>query len=306
MMYWTSERGIARWNMHSGSQEWIVEADLRRPGGIAIDEAEGKLYWTHFDWGYPRQKSTTYRSNLDGSDLEAWKYNGGNGLVNIDIDPQDRMIYSTGSDAGSDTFGFIVGGSALDAPDDWSRSFRSQAGKLGLYGPYEVVMDPIRRKLYFIDVEGLKSLDILPDSEGAAEMVYLLEEMTGYRDNGSPQGVFDLEMDYMHGVIYWSATGNLLGIGRSRLADGKEGISLFMEVPAQQIAVDSEKEEIYWAKESVRFSERHLRGFRRTWLSVDVPGFRDEMAGELMECHASWAAPAGARPAPRPGPCSRL
>lgn len=275
MMYWTSERGIARWNMHSGSQEWIVEADLRRPGGIAIDEAEGKIYWTHFDWGYPGQKSTTYRSNLDGSDLEAWNYNGGNGLVNIDIDPQDRKIYSTGYAPGSDTHGFIVGGSALDAPDDWSRSFRSQANGLGLYGPYEVVMDPIRRKLYFIDVEGLKSLDILPDSEGAAEMVYLLEEMTGYRDNGSPQGVFDLEMDYMHGVIYWSATG---GIGRSRLADGKEGISLFMEVPAQQIAIDSEKEEIYWAKDGEIFRTT-LEGLPSD-LVVDVPGFRDEMAGE--------------------------
>ena len=277
MMYWTSERGIARWNMHSGSREWIVEADLRRPGGIAVDEAERKIYWTHFDWVYPG-KSTTYRSNLDGSDLEAWQYNGGNDLVNIDIDPQDRRIYSTAHVSGSDTFYFIVGGSALDDPDDRSRSFRSQANGLGLYGPYEVVVDPIRRNLYFMDVEGLKSLDIR-DTEGTAEIVYPLEEMKGYRDDGSPQGVFDLEMDYLHGVIYWSAPG---GIGRSRLADGKEGISLFMEVPARQIAVDSEKEEIYWARNGEIYRTT-LEGHPSD-LVIDVTGFRDEMAGEEV----SW------------------
>ena len=50
---------------------WIVEADLRRPGSIAIDEIAERVYWTH--------QAVIHRSNLDGTDLEVYSRAAGSG-----------------------------------------------------------------------------------------------------------------------------------------------------------------------------------------------------------------------------------
>ncbi|MCY3735910.1 MAG: T9SS type A sorting domain-containing protein [Gemmatimonadaceae bacterium] len=278
MMYWTSKRGIAR----NGS-EWIVEADLRRPGSIAIDEIREVIYWTHRQWVYT-DPPMIYRSNLDGSHLEVFSRVDGSGLVHIGIDSWDRKIYYTGKIDGGDYTDSSFGGFDLDT---WKNETQPYGVRIA-WDPYGAVVDPLKKKLYFMDAYGLMSLDIeyigyttdgssVPESlEGPLE-VYPLEDMKGYRDRGRRKGIFDLEMDVDNGVIYWSGEN---GIGKSRLADGKEGISLFMEVPARQIAVDPSHEDFYWAKDGEIY--RSTFEGSSSELVIDISGFRDEMSGYDM------------------------
>ena len=52
-------------------------------------------------------------------------------------------------------------------------------------------------------------------------------------------------MDVKNEILYWSAPS---GIMQSRLEDGKEGIALYLDVPARQIVVDPDGEELYWTQ----------------------------------------------------------
>ncbi len=285
-IYWTAERGIARSDMDASNKEWIIEADVRRPGSIAIDEVNEKIYWTHHDWNKP---VTIHRSDLDGSDLEVISRAHGEGHqaapldVHIDIDSQDRKIYITVTWSHGDYTSGSVSGFDLDVWDG------SEERALDLYDlwlwrhaetPYEAAVDPVNRKLYFIDRDFLTSFDIdsfitdngvlLEVTGNPGKRVYPVTAMAGYGDAMTWQDIHDLEIDPKSGVTYWSAPG---GIGKGRPEEGREGVSLLMEVPARQIAVDSEEEDLYWAKGGEIFRAA-LEGSSSD-LVIDASGFRD-------------------------------
>ena len=75
-IYWTDQGTdkIQRMNLDGTSVEDLITIEIGILGGVALDVAGGKMYWT--DWGFP---SGIRCANLDGSDVQT--------LVNIDDDP---------------------------------------------------------------------------------------------------------------------------------------------------------------------------------------------------------------------------
>ena len=68
-MYWTNNgiipHSIWRANLDGSGVEAIVTSGLNTPSGIAVNSAEGKVYWT--DAGF---EDEIQRANLDGSGVE--------------------------------------------------------------------------------------------------------------------------------------------------------------------------------------------------------------------------------------------
>ncbi len=80
-IYWT-DRGthkIQRMNLDGTSTEDLITIDIGILGGIALDVAGGKMYWT--DWGFP---SGIQCANLDGSNVQT--------LVDTDDKPWDIAL----------------------------------------------------------------------------------------------------------------------------------------------------------------------------------------------------------------------
>ena len=99
-IYWADMNGIHWSNLREGTTQRIIAADTRRPGKIAVDVLEGKIYWVD------RRSSTIQRSDMDGSDSEMLV--GLTGLVeltglgggyvtaaDLDLDLGRRKIYLT-------------------------------------------------------------------------------------------------------------------------------------------------------------------------------------------------------------------
>ncbi len=256
MLYWTAERGIGRSYPDASNKEWIVEADLRRPGSIAIDEIAERVYWTH--------QAVIHRSNLDGTDLEvysraAFGWASDRSIMTgleIDIDSKDRKMYSTAIWWGDHTGEGMVEAFDLDADSLTVQGLAPSVNSFHAYWPYGTTVDPVNRKLYFLDWFSFYAvaLDSLLSSDEhlfyphldrwPATTVYSQEEMEVERP-GDWQGIYDLDLDHESGTMYWSLPN---GIMQSRLEDGREGISLYMDVPAREIAVDSDEKKLYWTQ----------------------------------------------------------
>ena len=63
-IYVSGPGGIGRMNLDGSAFEILIESDERRPGDLAMDWKEGKLYWSDM--------SAIHRSEFDGSQLEVF------------------------------------------------------------------------------------------------------------------------------------------------------------------------------------------------------------------------------------------
>ena len=233
MLYWTAERGIGRSYPDASNKEWIVEADLRRPGSIAIDEIAERVYWTH--------QAVIHRSNLDGTDLEVYSRAALGWAsdrqimagLEIDIDSRDRKMYSTAIWWGDHTGEGMVEAFDLDADSLTVQGLAPSVNSFHAYWPYGTTVDPVNRRLYFLDWFSFYAveLDSLLSSDEhlfyphldrwPATTVYSQEEMEVERP-GDWQGVYDLDLDHESGTMYWSCPMASCSLG-SKTA-GKESL----------------------------------------------------------------------------------
>ena len=91
-MYWTnagSRDKIQRANIDGSNVEDLVTRGLRDPLDVALDLAEGKMYWT--DHGTDRIQ----RANLDGSDVEDLVTTGLSYAVGLALDVAAGKMYWT-------------------------------------------------------------------------------------------------------------------------------------------------------------------------------------------------------------------
>ena len=70
-VYWTTEGRIERCNLDGSERQTLRDRSSGMIGGIAVDAAAGKLYWTEGPV-YQQKTAKIWRANLNGSDAAAW------------------------------------------------------------------------------------------------------------------------------------------------------------------------------------------------------------------------------------------
>lgn len=154
-LYWTEfSQEIRRADPDGSNSETLV--DTCCPEGIALDNSEGKMYWTfHVDF-----ISGIQRANMDGSSSETIVPLDSDNVNGITFDPVESKIYWTHVSRG------WISRSNLDGSDlemPWMD---------GLQKPFDIVVDHLDRKIYWTGVsssgkiqrtnlDGSNTIDIL-------------------------------------------------------------------------------------------------------------------------------------------------
>lgn len=260
-VYWAGYLGLGRMNLDGSGLEWIVKADHRGPGSIAIDEVEGKIYWAQ---GANRTRVAIYRSDLDGSNLEDLT---GYFLrectrvdpctdadhLYIDMDPVNRRLYLTARLYRNVKYSAVLMGLDLDtwtglkAPDDGILHANAVPDAF----PLGLIVDAPNQSLYYIDYDsGLNMVDLSTAETGDTGIVSLnLGE-----DSSRPRPVFcntdiwrgyDYHFDPVENALYLSRYD---GIWKTSLGEPEPQISLFRDVVTVgiQISGDLEGRKLYW------------------------------------------------------------
>ena len=260
-VYWAGYLGLGRMNLDGSGLEWIVKADRRWPGSIAIDEVEGKIYWAQ---GAHRTRVAIYRSDLDGSNLEdltGYFLPECNDLdpctaadhLYIDIDPVNRRLFLTARLDGNVKDSAVLMGLDLDkwtglkAPDD--RILHSNA--VPDASPLGLIVDGRNQRLYYIDYDA--GLNIVDMSTAETDDTGIVSFKLG-DDSRLPRPVFcntdiwygyDYHFDPVENTLYWSGFD---GIWKTNPGEPEPRISLFRDVVTVgiQISVDAEGRKLYW------------------------------------------------------------
>ena len=260
-VYWAGYLGLGRMNLDGSGLEWIVKADHRGAGSIAIDEVEGKIYWAHGAYG---TRVAIYRSDLDGSNLESLT---GYFLrectrvdpctdadhLYIDMDPVNRRLYLTARLYRNVKYSAVLMGLDLDrwtglkAPDD--RILHANAVPDAF--PLGLIVDAPNQSLYYIDYDsGLNIVDLsTAEIDDAGIVSFNLGD-----DSQRPRPAFcntdiwygyDYHFDPVENSLYLSRYD---GIWKTSLKEPEPQVSLFRDVVSVglQISVDVDGRQLYW------------------------------------------------------------
>ncbi|MYF93031.1 MAG: DUF5050 domain-containing protein [Gemmatimonadetes bacterium] len=219
-MYWTSSNqpyGIQRADLDGSNVENVITGPelIGDPTEIALDAAGGKLYWTNPD--SDTNRSTIYRANLDGSDVETLMER--EGIIDFALDLDQGRLYWTGAR-----------GTIQRASLDGTNVEDLFAPKVRW--PYGMALDVGREKMYWSDpiVGSILRADL--DGSGIEVLVSKLDE---------PRGIALIA----ESKIYWadSGTGKIQAAG----LDGSpvEDIVTGLDRP-NAIALDRGRSKIYW------------------------------------------------------------
>ena len=227
-MYWTiAEAGasaIQRSDLNGANVEDLVTTGLSLPGGIALDMAGGKMYWT--DWGFP---NAIYHANLDGSNVQALVTGLSNPPWGIALDAAAGKMYWTISSIGGND------GEIRCANLDGSNV---QTLVTGLYWPRHITLDVAGGKMYWTIAGSGASAIQRADLNGAN-----VEDLvtTGL---SLPGGI---ALDMAGGKMYWTDWGFPNAIYRADL-DGSNVQTLVTELDANPwgIALDAAAGKMYW------------------------------------------------------------
>lgn len=138
-MYWTDSANgmIHRANLDGTNIEKLF--DTNRSRGIALDLAAGKMYWV--EWG----TGSIRRADLNGDNPETLLTDLG-GIWGIALDPVDEMIYYCGFACSGRCSGSIFRAEMSGANPELIVTSNE-----GLVRPVSVAVDPVGRKLYWVD-----------------------------------------------------------------------------------------------------------------------------------------------------------
>jgi len=142
MMYWTDSTSIEQADVNGGGMLMLVEG-LPSPGGISLDLAGGKMYWTrnYNDFGLP----AVQRANLDGSKVEKLVNDMAGPTTGLALDLAAGKMYWGYVDPNIDgLFAGMIKRSNLDGSD-------IETIKSGLLAPTGLALDPIGKMLYWAD-----------------------------------------------------------------------------------------------------------------------------------------------------------
>ncbi len=277
-IYWSNLSGIHRANLDGTGVEKLVESDQRWPFSLAVDEVEGKLYWTH-----GRISGTKiYRSNLDGSGLEEFSgdlipqtYDREIVRSHIAIDSARRIMFvalflqSRGNVehwASRVVFGLHL--------DKWTRPREgvfplvkdmNYDEIIGGY-PTGLTLDRREHRLFYTDhITGLHMVDVDSALVFDSGLVYPYDPSTlrtRHTRIASPEQIgraTEPVFDPVGQSLYWindhpheaksEEMKNTRGlIWRLRfLDDGSKEYSLFLKWSADQLALDLETRRLYWS-----------------------------------------------------------
>ena len=154
-MYWTIAKAgasaIQRANLDGSQVEDLVTTGLSLPGGIAVDLAGGKMYWT--DWGL----DAIYRADLDGSNVEP--------LITGSTPAHGVSLWTQqAAKCLDDRFYWRVDGEIQCANLDGSNV---QTLVTGLYWPQYITLDVAGGKMYWTVAEAGASAIQRADLNGA-------------------------------------------------------------------------------------------------------------------------------------------
>ena len=151
-IYWTDRsRGtIYRANVDGSNIETLVSG-LRSPRGIALDVAEGKIYWTDYDL-YRDDTGTIHRANVDGSNVETLVIGGDRTRIpslgspeGIALDvAESKMYWMDWIDGDRDSYRIKIHRSNMDGSNfsTWDS---------GLSSPGGIALDVAGDKMYWTD-----------------------------------------------------------------------------------------------------------------------------------------------------------
>jgi DNA-binding beta-propeller fold protein YncE len=252
--------------------------DVIGPYGIALDPAEGKLYWANYN------TNSIGVANLDGSDAHLLNTEGSeiaepSGLA---IDPGTRRIYWANS-----------GPSGNPEPDgiSYANLNGSGGGTLNTTGatisePFSIAIDPAGGRVYWtndFDVTDSISYANL-DGSGGADL-----DTTGAAVN-NPVG---LAIDSAAHRIYWGNSVEEHSIASASIFGGEGTEFELAGLDPEGLALDTAANRIYWASEEekqIGFSSPTGEGrgaIDTTGVELSYPAFP-----VLLKTPVSTAAPA--------------
>ena len=235
-IYWVDEeaqkiQGIIRKDDVQSVADLATSAQgLDMPGSIAVDVANGMVYWTDDGDGDPQTPDGAIRRvNLDGSGSVENVKAGLADPVGIALDvPGDKMYWIERTQG-------KVFRSNLDGSD-----MEELLGNLHL--PHQIALDTVKGRMYWTERGGSKIR--WADLEG--------NKVTDLVRYGNP---FGLALDLLAGKMYWTERGSGLD-GRDLIAradlDGQNIEVLINAEPysLSGIAVDTATGKIYWSDET--------------------------------------------------------
>jgi DNA-binding beta-propeller fold protein YncE len=222
--------------------------------GIAIDIANGRLYWADTNFGHPNESTISY-ANLDGSgggDVET----GAAAVeepLGVAIDPTANRVYW------ANAFGNKISYANLDG---------SGGANLGTVGatvsePTGVAIDPATGRIYWANAAANNFGWAALDGSGGGTI-----EITGPATVNKPEGV---AVDPAAQRIYWANRGankiswaNLDGSGGEDVATGSATVS-----EPVGVAVDPAAGRIYWGNFSGGVDKKI------SWAALDGSGGED-------------------------------
>ncbi|XP_072023997.1 low-density lipoprotein receptor-related protein 2-like [Amphiura filiformis] len=176
--------------------------DMGDPHGIDFDPVDARIYWTDM------KKGTITRSRLSGSNKEVL-FNNALGAHGITIDKEDRVMYWSEEKRRS------IWVANLDGTN------RTRIISTGLKEPGDMQLDPVEKRLYWIDESGVHSKIESAKVDGSDRKTLIVNNLDRLWLK-NPTGI---SLDIVERKIYW-CDDKLDYIGRANM-DGSEPENLF-------------------------------------------------------------------------------
>ncbi len=217
-VYWTDDQAgkIQRADPDGGNLEDVLTG-LDAPTGLAIDTANGKIYWAN---GH----SEIRRANLDGAGAETVVTEPASSIVfDVKVDTANGKVYWTNNSTRSIRRANLDG-SLVETV------YAAASGR-----PAYISLDTRAGQVYYTDFDGGTVSRVNMDGTGQVDLVTGLGNPVG---NG---------LDVTHGKIYWSDGSGGDSVRRAGLdGSGVEVVASGIGAP-QDVAVDPQNARFYWA-----------------------------------------------------------
>jgi len=218
LIYWTDRNeGIYRASRDGSEMQLLLPAPS--VDGLAVDEKEGKLYYTI---SAPQQQpgDKVMRANLDGSNPQELATINFTGDLVLDSEAGKLYVSSLGDEKivrlnrdGTGLEDFIIG---LESPD-------------------EMAFDPVKRQIYWTNGGKQRIERANLDGKGRETVVQLKD-----------QGAFGLALDSRKREIYWVVS---QGMVFSAALDGSNVKQLIAGLTQPDgLAFDAENRKLYWTE----------------------------------------------------------
>ena len=246
LMYWTDRiEGIYR-AARDGSETQLV-LPMPNLDGLAVDEKEGKFYFTVSNWQQGNAGDKVFWANLDGSSpqkLATFDIIGG-----VVFDPEGGKLYvsNLGDDKivrlnrdGTGLEDFIIGldTDMLGTDDERRESDMPPA--------FQLALDPVKRQLYWTNGGKQRIERANLDGKGRETVVQLKDP-----------GAFGIALDPQKREIYWVVPQGMLF--RAGLDGSNEKQLLAGLTQPDGLAFDPENRKLYWT-ENGKLSQANADG----------------------------------------------